>query len=276
MVNTPACSEAAVPEFPKPTPVESAVPEASITNAEVVAQSVEEAAPKVENMQSNSEATTFATEEQDETKPVTAREDSKEPEAPAQDALVKRQEDLVEDLKEALVEPTAQVPEVATNEQPVIAETLPAEPAVEESFAIGDVVDGVLVSPQNISEPKREEALSDGLKSMSVEATTEDVREEQGVVAAAMEEKPVYLTVDEAIQNDYLSENQVIAHSEPVQAKVQANHAGPSLSSQHLPGGSVCVKFDPLLSKQEPLLTFAHFSALLHTSAQVWHYVNPF
>ncbi|XP_022533082.2 nascent polypeptide-associated complex subunit alpha isoform X5 [Astyanax mexicanus] len=236
VVNTPACSEAAVPEFPKPTPVESAVPEASITKAEVVAQSVEEPAPKVENIQSNSEAPTFATEEQDETKLVTASEDSEEPEAPAQDALVKSQEDLVEDVKEALVEPTAQVPEVTTDEQPVIAEILSAEPAVEESLATGDVVDGVFVSPQNISEPKREEALSDGLKSMSVEATTEDVREEQVVVAAAMEEKPVYLTVDEVIQNNNLSENEVVAHSEAVQAKVQANHAGPSLSSQHLPG----------------------------------------
>lgn len=236
MVNTLACCGAAAPEFPKPPPVASAVPEASIitletqTNTEIVAHSVEEVVPpKAESIQSNIEVIPVATEELVATQSVTASEDSKEQEAPAQEAVVQNQ-DLVEDLK-GLVEPTAQGLEVTTEEQPV---------AAEECVGIGDVVDGLPVAAQIISKPQREEALSDSLTSMSVEGMTEDDVEEKNVVATTMEEIPVDLTVDVVTQNEILAENKVVARSEAVQAKVQANHAGPSLSSQHLPGGSMC------------------------------------
>ncbi|XP_072553277.1 nascent polypeptide-associated complex subunit alpha isoform X1 [Salminus brasiliensis] len=243
VVNTPACSEAATPEFTKPTPVESAVPEASNVpletqkDIEIVAHSVEEVVPpQAESLQSNGEVATLVPEEQVVTQPVTANEDSKGPEAHAQEAVVQRRADLVEDLNEALVESTTHVSDVTTEEQPVITDVKPVGSAAEECVVMGDVVDGLAVAPENMTEPQRVEALSDSLKFESVEATPEDVKEEWSALATEMEEKPVDLTVDVATQNEMVAEKEVIADSETVLAKVQANRAGPSLSSQHLSG----------------------------------------
>ncbi|XP_036448173.1 nascent polypeptide-associated complex subunit alpha isoform X2 [Colossoma macropomum] len=267
VVSAPASSEAAAPEITKPTPVQSAVPEASTVtletqnNAETVAHSAEEAIPtKAEIAQSNGEVVRLVTEEQAVAQAATAldkfasaSEDSKEPAGLVQEAVVQGQADIVEDLKETLVGPAAQEPEeVATEEQAVITETDPVQrPAAEEPVLEGDAVDGLPVFQENITEPQGVGALPDDLKSMSLEATIEHAKESSSEAANALEIKPLDRAVDPAVQNEVVAEKEVIALSEAVQGKVQANRAGPSRSSQHLSGGSICVKSDPLLVLSE-------------------------
>lgn len=261
VVSPSAYSEAAAPDILKPSSEESAVPEASTltlesqTNTEIMAFSAKEAIPPpAESVQSNGDVATLVSEEQAVTQAVfeefaTANEDSKGPEAPVEETVVQGQPDLDEGLKESLVQHLAQVPEVVTTtqDQAVTGIDPPKGPAAEESVLAGDVVDGLPVFQEGITDPHVAKPLSESVKCESLEATIESVKEEPNEAATRMEVDLVDLTVDVATQNEVVAEKEAVVLSEAVQAKVQANRAGPSLPSQHLSGGFICVKSDPLL-----------------------------
>ncbi|XP_076131616.1 nascent polypeptide-associated complex subunit alpha isoform X1 [Alosa pseudoharengus] len=226
-------------------PVESPITPAEVAqgqeNGEVLAKQVPEASVTAEEQPSSDVKLEQATEETapapaastEETAAVLAAstEVCASSEVPAQDSEAVIEEDSVakeevpatEELKEPTEEPATEVPKEAAEDQESLKD-LSAQEATEPDSA------PVAEEPAEVDGPADSETLSENLKAVSLNPTDE--------ADLTKLEQPPTVTIDIATQNGTPLEKAepVTIFSQAVQAKVEPNCAGPSLTSRHLSG----------------------------------------